>query len=60
MGVCLAMHFVMLQGTELKLGIGVGGRPQVLRAYFESDAIEGQRSSRGHVALEMTYGYQIW
>ena len=60
MGVCPAMHFFMLGGTELKLGMGVGGRPQVLQAYFQCDLIEGQRSSRGQVALEMAYGYQIW
>ena len=34
---CPAMHFIMLQGTELKLGMGVGGRTRVLRAYFQSD-----------------------
>ena len=30
------------------------------RAYFRSDLIKGQRSSRGQSALEMPYGYQIW
>ena len=25
MEVCTAVHFIMLQGTELKLGMGVGG-----------------------------------
>ena len=33
--------------------------PQVLRAYFQSNTIKGQRSSRGLVALEMPYGYKI-
>ena len=50
----------MLQGTELKFGMKIGGRPQSLRAYLQSDPIKGQRSSRGQVAVEMAYGYQIW
>ena len=43
-GVCPATHFVM-RGTELKLGMGVGGRPPVLRAYFQSDPIKSQGHS---------------
>ena len=31
MGVCLAMHFIMLRGTELKLGMGVGGSTGLCR-----------------------------
>ena len=37
-----------------------GGRTQGLTAYFQSNSIKGQRSSRGQVAVEMAYGYQIW
>ena len=59
MGVCPAMHFVMLQGNELELGMKVGGRPRVLRAHFQSNSMKGQRPFRGQVALEMSYGYQI-
>ena len=33
-GVCLALHFVMLRGTELKLGIGVGGRDPSFESIF--------------------------
>ena len=32
MGVCPATHFVMLRGTELKLGMRVGNLSQVLTA----------------------------
>ena len=28
MGVSPAMHFVMLRGTELTLGMGIGDRPE--------------------------------
>ena len=28
MGVCPAMHFVILRGTELTLGMGVGDSPE--------------------------------
>ena len=60
MVVCSAMYLFMLGGAELKFGMVVGGGPQVLRSYFQNDPIIGQRSSRGQVGLEMTYGYQIW
>ena len=39
---------------------GRGEGPRGLRAYFRSDPIKGQRSSRGQVALQIPYGYQIW
>ena len=45
MGVCLAIHFLMLRGTELKFGIGVGVGPSVVRVYFKRDSIKGQWSS---------------
>ena len=45
MGVCPATHFVMLRGTEHKLGMGIG--PQVLRAYIQSKPIKGHRSLSG-------------
>ena len=60
MGVYPAMRFVMLRGSQLRLGIVIGVGPLLLRAYFQSDPIKGQRSSRGQVALEMSFGYQIW
>ena len=49
MGVCQAMHFIMLQGTELKLGMGIGDRPQVLTAYFQSNPIKG----KGHPEVKL-------
>ena len=58
--VCPAMRFAMLRGMGLKLGMGIGDGPRGSRAYFRSDPIKGQRSSRGQVALEIPYGYQIW
>ena len=45
MGICLAMPFIMLQGHELKLGIGVGDRPLSFESIFQSDRIKSQRSS---------------
>ena len=50
------MHFVMFRGTGVKLGMGIGVSPRVLRAYLQSDPIKGQMSPRGHVALEMPHG----
>ena len=49
------MRSVMLRGTELQFGMGVGDRPQGLRAYFQSNLTKGQKSSRHQVALEMPY-----
>ena len=54
------MRFVTLLGMGLKLDMGIGDRPRDSIAYFRSDPIKGQRSSRGQVALEMPNGYQIW
>ena len=39
---------------------GRGRAPEVCGHIFEVTPIKGQRSSRGQVALEMPYGYQIW
>ena len=39
------------------------GRGQAQRfesIFLKQPPIKGQRSSRGQVALEMLYGYQIW
>ena len=59
MCVCPAMRFIMLRGMGLKLGMGIGDGPRGSRVYFRSDPIEGQRSSRGQVALKILYSYQI-
>ena len=58
MGIYLAMYFVMLRGTELKLDVGVGGRPLSHENIISKRP--HQRSSRGQDALQMPYGYQIW
>ena len=55
---CTVMRFVVLWGIELKLDMKVGDGPRGLWAYFWSDPTKSQRSSRGQVALEMSYGYQ--
>ena len=60
--VCTAMRSVVLCGMELKLGMGVGDSsgPRGWRAYSRSDPTQGQKSSKGQVALEMPYGHHIW
>ena len=50
------MHFAMLLGIELRVGMGVGDGPTRFVAYFRSDLTWGQRSSRGQSALEMPLG----
>ena len=60
MYVCPAMRLTMLRGIELKVGMGVGDGPTRFVGIFSKRPHRGQRSSRGQVALEMPYGYQIW
>ena len=61
MYVCMsgyAFRYALRYGAE-KVGMVIGDGPQGSRAYFRSDPIKGQRSSRGQVALEIPNGYQI-
>ena len=58
--ICPAMRFVMLRGTELKDGIGVGDGPTRFVGIFSKLPTWSQRSSRGQSALQVPYGYHIW
>ena len=68
MFVCPALHFAVLQRIELKLGWVVGMDPThthththtLLWSSFRSDPTKSQGSSRGHVALEIGCGHQLW
>ena len=55
---CPAVHSVVLQRMELKLGRVVGDRCPRGMGNFSKQPY--QRSSRGQSALEMPYNYQIW
>ena len=64
--VCPAMRFVMLRDNGAGTWHGDRRRSPRLKSIFRSDPIigqtssRGQRSSRGQIALEISYGYQIW
>ena len=58
--VCTAVRFVVLCGTKVKLGIGVGHGPRRFESIFLKQSQKGQRSSRGQVAVEMPYDHQMW
>ena len=51
-GVWLTMYFFMLEGTEIKLGMGVGGRAQVLRTFLN-------QSRQGHLEVKLPYKYRM-